>query len=113
MRGARVLTRLAGLVCLCGVVDGPRSVTRTTCQTAFAERDWPAALDACGPDTADGARPRDRVRHAWAQFYSGRHDEALVEATALFDSSERAEARLTVGRLRSDAMKRLGHLAHL
>jgi len=92
-----VLTRVAGLLCLCGVVDGPRAVTRTACYAAFAAHDWPAVLEACGPDTADGARPRGRMRHAWAQFYRGRHDEALVEAAALFESSERAEARYLGG----------------
>jgi CHAT domain-containing protein len=94
-----VLTRAAGLLCLCGVVDGPRAVTRAACDTASAAHDWPAVLEACGPNTADGARPRGRMRHAWAQFYRGRHDEALVEAAALFDSSERAEARYLGGLL--------------
>jgi hypothetical protein len=92
-----MLTRVAGLLCLCGAVDGPRAVTRTACDAAFARHDWPAALEACGPATADGARPRGRVRHAWAQFYRGRRNEALVEAAALFDSSVRAEARFLGG----------------
>ncbi|MGN6110254.1 MAG: CHAT domain-containing protein [Kofleriaceae bacterium] len=39
------------------------------------------------------------MRHAWAQFFRGRHEEALVEAAALFDSSERAEARYLGGLL--------------
>jgi len=39
------------------------------------------------------------MHHAWAQFYSGRHDQALAEAMALFGSSERAEARLLGGSL--------------
>jgi tetratricopeptide (TPR) repeat protein len=94
-----VLTRVAGLLCLCGVADGPRAVARTACDAAFAAHDWRIVLDACGPGTADGARPRGRMQHAWAQFYSGRHEEALVEATALFDSSERAEARFLGGSL--------------
>lgn len=94
-----MLARLAGLLWLCGMVDGSREPTRTACSAAFAAHDWPAALDACGPDTADGARPDGRLRHAWAQFYSGRHDEALVEAAALFDSSERAEAQYLGGSL--------------
>jgi tetratricopeptide (TPR) repeat protein len=95
--GARVITRLAGLLCLCGVVDGPRAATRTACDAASAALDWPAVLAACGPDTADGARPRGRMQHAWAQLYRGRHDEALVETAALYDSSERAEARFLGG----------------
>ena len=99
MRGARVLTRVAGLLCLCGVVDCSRAVTRTACDAAFAAHDWSAVLEACGPDTADGARPHGRMWHAWAQFYRGRNDEALVEAEALVDSSERAEARYLGGLL--------------
>ena len=95
----RVLSRVAGLLCLCGAVDGPLAVTRTACDAASAAHDWPAVLEACGPNTADGAPPRGRMHHAWAQFYSGRHEEALVEATALFDSSERAEARFLGGSL--------------
>jgi tetratricopeptide (TPR) repeat protein len=39
------------------------------------------------------------MRHAWAQSYMGRREEALREATALFDSSERAEARFLAGSL--------------
>jgi tetratricopeptide (TPR) repeat protein len=92
-----VLIRLAGLLCLCGMIDGPRAVTRTACYATFAAHDWAAVLEACGPDTADGARPRGRMRHAWALFFRGRYDEALEEATALFDSSERAEARYLGG----------------
>ena len=99
MRGVRVLIRVAGLLCLCGVIDGPRAVTRTACYAAIAVHDWPAVLADCGPGTADGARPRGRMQHAWAQFYRGRPEEALVAATALFDSSERAEARLLGGLL--------------
>jgi Flp pilus assembly protein TadD len=92
-----VLTRVAGLLCLCGVIDRPRAVPPTACDAAFAVYDWRAARRACGPDTAGGARPRGRIRHAWAQLYTGHRDEALVAATALFDSSERAEARLLAG----------------
>jgi CHAT domain len=95
----RVLTWVAGLLCLCGVVDGPRAVTQPACDAASASHDWAAVLAACGPDTADGAQPRGRMRHAWAQFYRGRHEEALVEGAALFDSSERAEARYLGGLL--------------
>jgi tetratricopeptide (TPR) repeat protein len=94
-----VLTQVAGFLCLCGAIDGPRAVTRTACDTASAAHDWPAVLEACGPDTADGARPRGRMQHAWAQFYSDRHENALVEAAALFDSSEPAEARFLSGLL--------------
>jgi tetratricopeptide (TPR) repeat protein len=71
----------------------------TACDAAFAAHDWPAVLESCGPNTTDGARPHGRVKHAWAQFYRGHPEEALVEATALFDSSERAEARLLGGSL--------------
>jgi len=39
------------------------------------------------------------MQHAWAQFYRARHDKALVEAAALFASSERAEARFLGGLL--------------
>ncbi|MCW5807033.1 MAG: hypothetical protein KIT31_32030, partial [Deltaproteobacteria bacterium] len=94
MGAVPVLTRLAhvaGLVCLCGVVDGPRA--ESSCRTAFAARDWPAALEACGPESGDDGR----VRHAWAQLYSGHNEEALAEAAELFDSSERAEARYLGG----------------
>lgn len=94
-----MLTRVAGFLCLCVAVDGPRAVTRTACDAASAAHDWPAVLEACDPDTADGVRPRGRMQHAWAQFYSGRHEKALVEAAALFDSSERAEARFLGGLL--------------
>jgi tetratricopeptide (TPR) repeat protein len=72
-------------------------VTRIACDAAFTARDWPVALKSCGPDTADGAQLHSRIRHAWEKFYSGSHDEALMEATALFDSSERAEARYLGG----------------
>ncbi|HEY0993867.1 MAG TPA: hypothetical protein VGD80_42720, partial [Kofleriaceae bacterium] len=74
-------------------------VTRTACDTAFAAHDWPVVLEACGPNTADGARSLGRMRHAWAQFYSDRHEKALVEAAVLFDTSERAEARFLGGLL--------------
>ena len=84
------------------MVDEPRAVTRPPCDAAFAAQGWPAVLTACGPDTADGARPHGRVRHAWAQFYLGRREEALGEARALFDSSERAEARFLAGSLLAD-----------
>jgi len=94
-----MLTRVAGLICLCGAVDGPRAVTRTACDAASAAHDWPTVLEACGPSTADGAQPRGRLQHAWAQFYRGRQEQALEEATALFDSSERAEARFLRGSL--------------
>lgn len=39
------------------------------------------------------------MQHAWAQYYRRRHDQALVEARALFDSSERAQARFLGGLL--------------
>src|SRR5512140_2736138 len=81
------------------MVDGPRAETRTTCDAAFAAHNWPAVLESCGPDTADGTLPHGRMWHAWAQFYRGRHDEALVEAAALFDSSDRAESRYLGGLL--------------
>jgi len=74
-------------------------VTPTACDAAFTEHDWPAVLEACSPDTADGAQARGRMCYAWAQFYRGRRDEALVEAEALFDSNERAQARYLGGLL--------------
>lgn len=94
-----MLTGVAGLLCLCSAVDGTPAVTRTACDAVFAAHDWPAVLEACGPGTAGEARPHDRVQHAWAQFYRDQREEALAEATALFDSSERAEARFLGGTL--------------
>lgn len=108
MRGAWLLARVAGLLCLCGAVDGPRAVTQTACDAASAARDWPAALESCGPDMADGARPHGRMQHAWALFYRRRPEEALAEATALFDSSERAEARFLGGLLVAKHPDRIG-----
>src|SRR5262245_50396706 len=96
-----MVTWVVGLLYLCCAVDGTRAVTRTVtrtaCDAAFAANDWPAVLETCGPSTAGGARPHGRMQHAWAQAYGGHREEALVEAAALYDSSERAEARFLGG----------------
>ncbi|MEZ4363549.1 MAG: CHAT domain-containing protein [Kofleriaceae bacterium] len=102
MRGVRVLPVVAGLVGLCGLGDGPRSKVRSACEAAFEARQWERTLEACGPDAEGGATPLGRVRHAWAQLYVGSNDAALAEATALFETSEGAEARYLGGLILKD-----------
>jgi len=54
VRGVCVLTRVAGLLCLCGVVDGPRAVTRTAA-SVLREHLAPGVVVLAGCATATGA----------------------------------------------------------